>query len=140
MSAAILIVAVAALALAAWLRAAGSAISRVPRADALRDQADGVRGAGTVADLLEERDAITPAVAMVGSGLLVVAAVAGTAVVSAEQALGSAIAYAAIVFLVVFLLGDLAPGSWAGGDRARSPIGRRDCSLSPSGSAAGRQI
>jgi putative hemolysin len=106
---AIIIVVVAALALAAWLRAAGSAITRVPRADALRDEADGVRGAGIVAALLEEREAITPAVAMVGSALLVVAAVAGTALVTAEQTLGTAITYAAIVFLVVFLLGDLAP-------------------------------
>ena len=109
MNAAILIVAVAALALAAWLRAAGSAITRIPRADALRDEADGVRGAGTVADLLEEREAITPAVAMVGSALLVVAAVAGTALFTAEQTLGTAIGYAAVVFLVVFLVGDLAP-------------------------------
>lgn len=109
MNVAILIVAVAALALAAWLRAAGSAISRVPRADALRDAADGVRGASTVAELLEERDGITPAVAMVGSALLVVAAVAGTALVAAEQTLGTAITYAVVVFLIVFLLGDLAP-------------------------------
>jgi len=106
---AILIVAVAALALAAWLRAAGSAISRVPRADALRDEADGVRGAGTIADLLEAREATTPAVAMVGSALLVVAAVAGTALIAAGQTLGTALAYAAIVFLIVFLVGDLAP-------------------------------
>lgn len=109
MNVAILIVAVAAVALAAWLRAAGSAISRVPRADALRDAADGVRGAGTVAELLEERDGITPAVAMVGSALLVVAAVAGTALVAAGQTLGTAITYAVVVFLIVFLLGDLAP-------------------------------
>ncbi len=109
MNAAILVVAVAALALAAWLRAAGAAISRVPRADALRDEADGVRGAGIVAELLEEREATTPAVAMVGSALLVVAAVAGTALIAAGQSLGTAIGYAAIVFLIVFLLGDLAP-------------------------------
>jgi CBS domain containing-hemolysin-like protein len=108
-NAAILIVALAALALAAWLRAAGSAISRVPRADALRDEADGVRGAGMVADLLEEREGTTPAVAMVGSALLVVAAVAGTALIAAGRTLGTAIAYAAAVFLVVFLVGDLAP-------------------------------
>ena len=54
-------------------------------------------------------DGITPAVAMVGSALLVVAAVAGTALVAAEQTLGTAITYAIVVFLVVFLLGDLAP-------------------------------
>lgn len=109
MNVAILVVAVAAMALAALLRAAGSAISRVPRADALRDAADGVRGAGTVAELLEERDGITPAVAMVGSALLVVAAVAGTALVAAGETLGTAITYAVVVFLIVFLLGDLAP-------------------------------
>ena len=109
MNAAILIVAIAALAVAAWLRAAGSAIRRVPRADALRDEADGVRGAGTVADLLEEREATAPAIAMVGSAFLVVAAVAGTALVAAGETLGAAIAYAAVVFLVVFLVGDLAP-------------------------------
>lgn len=109
MTVAILIVAVGAMVLAAWLRAAGSAITRIPRADALHDAADGVRGAGTVAALLEERDGVTPAVAMVGSSLLVVAAVAGTAVVAAGETLGAAITYAAVVFLVVFVLGDLAP-------------------------------
>ena len=109
MTVATLIVAVVALALAAWLRAAGSAISRVPRADALRDESDEVRGAGIVAKLLDEREEITPAIALVGSGLLVVAAVAATAVFAAGESLGTAVAYALAVFLVVFLLGDLAP-------------------------------
>ncbi len=103
------IVAVVAAALAAWLRASGAAISKVPRADALHDAADGVRGAGTVAALLEEREDITPAVAMAGSALLLVAGVAGTAVFAAGESLGTAIGYAAIVFVVVFLLGDLIP-------------------------------
>jgi CBS domain containing-hemolysin-like protein len=109
MTVAILIVAVVAMALAAWLRAAGSAITRVPRADALRDASDEVRGAGAVADLLDEREAITPAVALVGSALLVAAAVSATAVFSAGETLGRAIANAVVVFLVVFLLADLAP-------------------------------
>ena len=109
MTAAVLIVAVVAMALAAWLRAAGSAIARVPRADALHDASEDVRGAAIVADLLDEREVITPAVALVGSGLLVASAVAGTAVFSAGESLGRAIANAVIVFLVVFLLADLAP-------------------------------
>ncbi|HSJ82576.1 MAG TPA: hemolysin family protein [Acidimicrobiia bacterium] len=109
MTAAVLIVAVVAMALAAWLRAAGSAIARVPRADALHDASEDVRGAAMVADLLDEREVITPAVALVGSGLLVAAAVSGTAVFSAGETLGRAIANAFIVFLVVFLLADLAP-------------------------------
>jgi CBS domain containing-hemolysin-like protein len=109
MTAAVLIVAVVAMVLAAWLRAAGSAIARVPRADALHDASEDVRGAAMVADLLDEREVITPAVALVGSGLLVASAVAGTAVFSAGETLGRAIANAVIVFLVVFLLADLAP-------------------------------
>jgi CBS domain containing-hemolysin-like protein len=109
MTVATVVVAVVALALAAWLRAAGSAITRVPRADALRDASEDVRGARIVAELLDDRDAITPAVALVGSALLVVAAVTGTAVLAAGQTLGSAIAYSVAVFLVVFLFGDLAP-------------------------------
>jgi len=109
MSLATLVAAVLALGLAAWLRAAGSAITRVHRADALRDASEDVRGARIVAELLEEREVITPAVAVVGSALLVVAAVAGTAVFSAGETLGAAIGYSMIVFLVVFLLGDLAP-------------------------------
>jgi CBS domain containing-hemolysin-like protein len=62
-----------------------------------------------VADLLDEREAITPAVALVGSALLVAAAVSATAVFAAGETLGRAIAKAVVVFLVVFLIADLAP-------------------------------
>jgi len=109
MTVATLVAAFFALGLAGWLRAAGSAITRVARADALRDASEEVRGASVVAELLEEREVITPAVAVVGSALLVVAAVAGTAVFSAGKTLGAAIGSSVLVFLVVFLLGDLAP-------------------------------
>ena len=109
MNVVILIVTILALVLAAWLRLAGSALARVPRADALRDAADDVGGAGTVAKLLEEREDITPAVAMAGSAVLLLAAVAGTVLVTSGQPLGTAIGYAALVFLVVFLVGDLVP-------------------------------
>lgn len=109
MNVVILIVTIVALVMAAWLRLAGSALARVPRADALRDAADDVGGAGTVAKLLEEREDITPAVAMAGSAVLLLAAVAGTVLVTSGQPLGTAIGYAALVFLVVFLVGDLVP-------------------------------
>jgi CBS domain containing-hemolysin-like protein len=109
MSVVTVIVAVVALVLAAWMRAAGSAIARVARADALRDASDEVRGARIVADLLDEREVITPAVALVGSALLVLATAAATAVLTAGNTLGAGIAYAVAVFLVVFLVGDLAP-------------------------------
>lgn len=84
-------------------------MARVPRADALRDAADDVGGAGTVAKLLEEREDITPAVAMAGSAVLLLAAIAGTVLVTSGQPLGTAIGYAALVFLLVFLVGDLVP-------------------------------
>ncbi|HEY4607189.1 MAG TPA: hypothetical protein VIH55_06030, partial [Acidimicrobiia bacterium] len=87
MSVVALIAGFIALALAAWLRAAGSAITRITRADALRDASEGQRGAEVVANLLEDRDVITPAVALVGSGLLVVSAVAATAVLAAGESL-----------------------------------------------------
>jgi CBS domain containing-hemolysin-like protein len=105
----ILIVAIVALLVGAWLRLAGSALTKVPRADALRDAADDVGGAAKVAGLLEEREDITPAVAMAGSAMLLVSAVAGTALIATGQALGAAVGYAALVFLVVFLVGDLIP-------------------------------
>jgi CBS domain containing-hemolysin-like protein len=105
----LLLVAVIALAVGAWLRLAGSALSKVPRADALRDASDDVRGAGKVAELLEEREDITPAVALVGSAMLLLAAVAGTVLVATGQSTGGAVGYAALVFLIVFLIGDLVP-------------------------------
>jgi CBS domain containing-hemolysin-like protein len=105
----ILIVAIVALLVGAWLRLAGSALTKVPRADALRDAADDIRGAGKVAGLLEEREDITPAVAMGGSAMLLLSAVAGTTLVATGQPVGTAVGYSALVFLVVFLIGDLIP-------------------------------
>ena len=94
---------------AAWLRAAGSAITRIPRADALRDASDGVAGAGTVADLLDNRETIMSAVGVVASASLVVGAVLGAAFVAREASSASATAAALLVGLLVFLIGDLIP-------------------------------
>ena len=104
-----LAVAIGALVLAAWLRLAGTTVSLLPRADALRDAADGVRGAERVSRLLEDRELIQPAVGMVGSGLLVIAAVVGMAVLASAQTDSSAIGVALLVGLVVFIFGDLLP-------------------------------
>jgi CBS domain containing-hemolysin-like protein len=127
MSAVILIVAIVALAFGAWLRLPGSALTKVPRADALRDAADDVKGAGKVARLLEERDDITPAVAMAGSAMLLMAAVAGTVRVVAGQPMSTAVGYAALVFLFVFLIGDLIPRQL--GRRRSHPIAYRSAGL-----------
>jgi magnesium and cobalt exporter, CNNM family len=109
MSAVLWIVASVALVLAAWVRATGSAITRVPRADAHRDASEGKRGASVVAGLLDHRDVIAPAVAVFGSALLVLAAVAGTAVLVMDREASAALGYCLVVFVLVFVLGDLVP-------------------------------
>lgn len=109
-------VAVLLLALAAWVRAAGTAVARVPRADALRDASDGVKGAQRVADLLDDREAITPAVGVVESGLLVMAAVLATVSISSGMDFGSALVTGLLVGAVIFLFGDPLPrslGRWS---------------------------
>jgi CBS domain containing-hemolysin-like protein len=106
-----LIVALAGLVLlfAAWLRAAGTAITRVPRADALRDASDDIAGAATVADLLENREVVAPAVGVVVSGLLVVGVVLATAALAHSASLATTLWIGGVVGLVSFLVADLVP-------------------------------
>lgn len=95
---------------AAWLRAAGTAITGVPRADAFRDASDGVRGAQTVADLLDNREAISPAVGAVASAFMVLGAVLGIAVMVAETTWNWETLLVAVGFgVIAFLVGDLIP-------------------------------
>jgi CBS domain containing-hemolysin-like protein len=109
MTALTLVVAGLLLLFAAWLRAAGTAITRVPRADALRDASEEVKGAEAVAEMLDDREVIAPAVGVVGSALLVVSATLGVAAVAANEAAIAAIWLGLVVGLIVFLLGDLVP-------------------------------
>jgi len=95
--------------LSAWLRAAGTAITRIPRADALRDASEDVRGAGTVAELLDQREIIVPAVGVVASAFLVVGAVIATGSLVGELEGTGALLLALITGLVAFLAGDLIP-------------------------------
>lgn len=94
---------------AAWIRAAGTAITLVPRADALRDSSEGISGAEVVADLLESRENISPAIGVVVSALLVAGAVVATAVLVTGTALGGSLLVAASVGLIAFVFGDLVP-------------------------------
>ncbi len=109
MTVAALTIAVLSILFSAWLRAAGTAITRIPRADALRDASEEVRGADTVADLLDEREGIVPAVGVVASAFLVVGAVLATAVLALGSTATVAIVIAVVVGLASFLLGDLIP-------------------------------
>jgi CBS domain containing-hemolysin-like protein len=63
--------------LAALVRAGGASLVRTARADALHDAADGNHRAATVARLLEDRSRLQPALGMVHTTLLVLAAVTG---------------------------------------------------------------
>ena len=109
MTALTLVIAGLLLVFAAWLRAAGTAITRVPRADALRDASEEVKGAETVAEMLDDREVIAPAVGVVGSALLVISATLGVAAVAANEAAIAAIWLGLVVGLIVFLVGDLLP-------------------------------
>lgn len=110
-----IVVAVVALLLAAAVRAGGFAILRIPRADALRDAAEGKRGAATVARLLDHRDRLPPAINAVHSGLLLVAAVPLTWLV-ARQLDGPGTLWAMVTLVVgLWLIGDFLPralGRW----------------------------
>ncbi len=109
MTVAVLLVAVALLLLAFSIRAAGTAVTRVPRADALRDASDGTKGAEAVADMLEEREVISPAVGVVASALLILGSVLATAVLASGQPFEVALLSALGVGGTALLVGDLVP-------------------------------
>ena len=105
----VMVVAVLCVLFAAWLRAAGTAVIGVARADALRDASDDVTGADTVATLLDRRESITPAVGVVASAFLIVGSVLATAALVPADSGAGTIAIALTIGLVAFLIGDLVP-------------------------------
>lgn len=113
MTFAVLVLSIGLLLAAGWLRVAGAAITRVPRADALRDASDDIAGAATVAELLDDRDVISPAVGVVASGFLVIGSSLTAVILAAADSTGAMLAKAGAVGLVFFLIGDLIP-RWIG--------------------------
>ena len=107
------LIALVSLLLAAWLRAAGTAVSLVPRADALRDASEGVPGAAPIAEILDEREAISPAVGIVASGVLLLSAVIGVAALLEGRPGGAPLLVALAVAVVTFIVGDIVPRGWA---------------------------
>lgn len=91
------------------IRAGGTAVTRVPRADALRDEAEGVPGAAKVAELLETRDTIASAVGVVASALLVVSSVLAASALAADRPLSMALVTATLVGALSLIVGDLFP-------------------------------
>ncbi len=93
----------------AILRAAGAALVRTPRADALADAAEDTRGAAVVADLLEDRARLQPSLAPVLSGLLVLTVLTLTWALS-RLFDGWALAVSLVVMaVVVVMVGDIIP-------------------------------
>lgn len=92
-----------------WVRAAGTAVGSIPRADALRDESDGVEGAGVVAGLLDQREAITPAIGLVATACLVFGAVTAAAALVAGRSVSSAVVIGLIIAVGVTVVGDVVP-------------------------------
>ncbi|MDF1597719.1 MAG: hemolysin family protein [Acidimicrobiia bacterium] len=97
--------------IAAALRAGGASLVTTHRADALYDAAEGNPRAATVAELLDDRNRIQPAIGMVHSATLVAAVLpAGWAMAEAANGWPLALALAGLG-LAVILIGDLLPRS-----------------------------
>jgi CBS domain containing-hemolysin-like protein len=94
------------------LRAAGASLVRTPRADAVHDAADGDGRAARVAELLEERPRVQPALGMIHTGLLVAAAIPATwALTRLADGWGLLLALVCLGALFV-LIGDLLSRSY----------------------------
>ena len=107
-----LLVSAVTLLVAAALRAAGASLIRTSRADALHDAAEGDSRAARVADLLDEKVRLQPALGMVHSALLVAVAIPSAWALShAADTWLLAVGLVALG-LVLVLLGDLLPRSW----------------------------
>lgn len=104
--------------LAGVVRAAAVSLMLTPRADAMRDGAEAVAGAGTVADLLEDRVRLQASIGMVHSGILVAAAVpatwALTTILTGWALFGALVGLAGVVLLT----GDILPRAYGRGHTA----------------------
>ncbi len=89
---------------ASVLRAGGASLVRTPRADALHDEADGVRGAGVVAQILEDRTSIQPALGTSITFMVIAAVIPLTWVLTdtlSGPALGVALFAMAVALVIV---------------------------------------
>ena len=104
----------------AALRFGGASLARTPRAQALRDAAEGRRGAARAADLLEDRLTLQPALGVAHAVLLVAAAIPAAWALAALLS-GWALALSLVgAGLVLVLAGDILPRSM-GRSRPRFP-------------------
>jgi CBS domain containing-hemolysin-like protein len=91
------------------IRAAGASLVRTPRADAVHDAADGDERAAKVAELLEDRPRLQPALGMVHTGLLVLAAIPAAWALSRLASGVQLLVDLVGLGVLVVLFGDLVP-------------------------------
>jgi CBS domain containing-hemolysin-like protein len=99
----------AVLVIVALLRAGGASLVRTPRADAARDATEGHSGASIVADLLEDRPRLQPALGASLTVLMVIAAVPAAWAFSRVADGWALSAWLLVLSLVLVLGGDLLP-------------------------------
>ena len=112
------------LAVTATLRAAGAALVRTSRADALHEAADGNDRAATVAGLLENRARIQPALAPVLTGLLVFAVVPLTWALATAFSGWRLAAIVIVMAVVVVIVTDILPRTPGRSRSAWNSLGR----------------
>ncbi len=100
------------LVLVAIIRAAGASVVRTSRADALHDAAEGDDRAARIANVLEDRTLIQPALGTVTSVLLVAAAVPAAWALTLQLSGPTLAVGLAALGLAIVIIGDLLPRSW----------------------------
>jgi CBS domain containing-hemolysin-like protein len=100
------------LGIGAVIRSAGASVVRTSRADALHDAADGDPRAARIAEVLDDRPMIQPALGTVTTVLLVAAAVPATWALTQQLDGPSLLAGLAALGFALVLIGDLLPRSW----------------------------
>ena len=104
-----LLLAAAVLTTAAALRSGAASLVSTPRADALRDAAEGDRRAARIASLLDDRSSLQPALGVVHSILMVTAALPASWVLSGEFAGWSLFSGFVLLALMIVLVGEVIP-------------------------------
>ena len=97
---------------AAILRLGGASLVRTPRADAIHDAAEEVRGADRVADLLEDRASLQPSLGVVHAALLVAAAIPAAWAMSALASGWTLVGALIGLGILVVMVGDFLPRAW----------------------------
>lgn len=100
------------LVLGAIIRAAGASVVRTSRADALHDGAEGDTRASRIAQVLDDRTIIQPALGTVTTVLLVAAAIPAAWALTQQLSDIALLVGLAALGLALVLIGDLLPRSW----------------------------